>query len=103
LVIWAFYRGTNLLKASAFAALLEKLDDVFAFRRRLELPPRGLSRVPGFPAACAWAAGMERAGVAVEHRIIRGLVDVQDEETIRAEFDASARVECARRPFEGIF
>jgi hypothetical protein len=54
-------------------------------------------------AACAWAAGMEQAGAAVERRLVRGLVDAEEREAIRAEMDAASRVECARRPFEGIF
>jgi hypothetical protein len=56
-------------------------------------------------AACAWAAGMEQAGAAVERRLVRGLVDAEAREyrTIRTELDMAAREECARRPFEGIF
>jgi hypothetical protein len=54
-------------------------------------------------AACAWAAGLEQAGDAVERRIIRGLVDTEEREIMRAEFDTAVREECAQRPFEMFF
>jgi hypothetical protein len=54
-------------------------------------------------AACAWAAGMEQAGAAVERRIIRGLVDAEEREIMRAEFDTAVREECAQGPFEMFF